>query len=92
MQVDGSFRNFLLSRRGKETGQDFISWDFPGSSVVKTASKAEGMGSIPGWQTKIPHAVQHGQKMFKKVIPGSPVVRTLNFHCREHWFHPWLRN
>ena len=31
--------------------------DFPGSTVVKTSpSNAGGMGSIPCWVTKIPHA------------------------------------
>ena len=92
LKVDGSFRNFLLSRRGKEGGQDFISWDFPGGPVVKTASNAEGVGSIPGWQTKIPHAMQHGQKMFKKESLAVQWLGLLSFYCREHWFHPLLRN
>ena len=30
------------------------------------ASTAEGMGSIPGQGTKIPHATQHDQKKKKK--------------------------
>ena len=31
--------------------------DFPGSPVVKTLlSNPGGVGSIPGWATKIPHA------------------------------------
>ena len=30
------------------------------------ASNARSAGSIPGWGTKIPHAVQHGQKKKKK--------------------------
>ena len=37
--------------------------------MVKTLhSNAGGTGSIPGWRTKIPHAVQCGQikKSFKK--------------------------
>ena len=25
-------------------------------------------------------------------FPGSPVVRTLGFHCRGHRFHPWSGN
>ena len=34
---------------------------FPGSPVIWTpTSTAEGMGSIPGWRTKIPHAMRHG--------------------------------
>ena len=34
-----------------------ISWDFPGSPVVKTLPyNAEGVGSIPGQGVKIPHS------------------------------------
>ena len=34
-------------------------WDFPGVPVVRThAANAQGLGSIPGWRTKIPHAKQ----------------------------------
>ena len=42
--------------------------DFPGSPVVKTLhlSNAGGTGFIPGWRTKIPHAVQHSQKKERK--------------------------
>ena len=33
-------------------------WDFPGGPVVKNPpSKAGDMGSVPGWGTKIVHAV-----------------------------------
>ena len=36
--------------------------DFPGSSVVKIcASNAGGMGLIPGWGTKISHALWQSQ-------------------------------
>ena len=31
----------------------------------------EGMGSIPGWGTKIPQAAQRGQKKKKKKIAGK---------------------
>ena len=41
--------------------------DFPGGPVVKTPHfQGRGMGSIPGQGTKIPHAMQHGQKTLKK--------------------------
>ena len=41
--------------------------DFPGGPVVKTLpSNAGGVGSIPGWGTKIPHAVGCSQKLKKK--------------------------
>ena len=36
------------------------------------ASTAGGMGSIPGWGTKIPHAAQSSQKQTKKKINGNP--------------------
>ena len=37
--------------------------DFPGSPVVKTPSfHWRGVGSIPGWETKIPHAARCRQK------------------------------
>ena len=37
--------------------------DFPGSPlVIVCASTAEGVGSIPGWGTKILHAVWCGRK------------------------------
>ena len=33
-------------------------WDFPGGPVDKPcASNSWGVGSIPGWGTKIPHAM-----------------------------------
>ena len=38
--------------------------DFPGGPMVKIlhcTSSAVGVGSVPGWVTKIPHAVQCGQ-------------------------------
>ena len=38
--------------------------DFPGSLVVKTpSSNAGGAGSIPGWGTKVPCAMECGQKL-----------------------------
>ena len=39
--------------------------DFPGGPVVKTPClQAGGKGLIPGQGTKIPHAMQYGQKNF----------------------------
>ena len=43
----------------------------PGTSLAVQwlrlcASTAGGMGSIPGWGTKIPHAAQYGQKEKRK--------------------------
>ena len=40
--------------------------EFPGSPVVWTLYfHCEGVGSIPRWGTKIPQAVQCGQKFLK---------------------------
>ena len=49
--------------------------DVPGSPVVKTrASNAGGAGSIPGQGTKIPHAVQLGQKKERHMqVAGGPM-------------------
>ena len=38
------------------------------------ASIAGGMGSIPGWGTKIPHAVGHGQKNKRVHIIYKPIL------------------
>ena len=38
-------------------------------------SNAEGVGSIPGWGTKIPHATQWGQKKKKPKETISKVKR-----------------
>ena len=41
--------------------------EFPGSPVVRTQRfHCHGLGSIPGWGTKIPEAAQNGQKKKKK--------------------------
>ena len=41
--------------------------DFPGSPVVKSPPcSAGGVGSIPGLETKIPHAMWFGKKKKKK--------------------------
>ena len=36
---------------------------------------------------------KRGRRGVKKInFPGGPAVKTPHFHCRAHWFHPWLRN
>ena len=38
--------------------------DFPGGSVIKASCcQCRGVGSIPGWGTKTPHALGHSQKI-----------------------------
>ena len=49
------------------------------------ASTTGGLGLIPGWGAKIPHAVQHGQKKkknLKKTSENREVksIRTLHQH------------
>lgn len=49
--------------------------EFPGSPVVKThTSNAGDKGSIPRQGTKIPYAMQYGQK--KKQTPGTKSLCT----------------
>ena len=46
--------------------------DSPGGPVAKTApSNAGGVGSIPGWATKIPQAMWCGKKVFLKKFFGN---------------------
>ena len=53
-------------------------WDFPGGSVVKTPPFL-----IPGWGTKIPHAMWCGQKVKKKKQKYQPLLRTfLKTYCK----------
>ena len=41
----------------------FQSRDCPDGPVVMTLpSNARGVGSVPGWGTKIPHATEYSQK------------------------------
>ena len=54
----------------------YLSWDFPGGPVVKNPpSNARDAGSIPGWGTKIPHAV--GQ-----LSPHAATTETKHFRAR----------
>ena len=51
------FQINVIKRRLQINKQREDCRDLPGGSVVKTSpSKAGGVGSIPGWGTKIPHA------------------------------------
>ena len=52
-------------------------------------SKAGGVVLIPGLETKIPHAPQHGQKLKKKkYFPAGPVAKTLHSQCMGPGFDP----
>ena len=72
--------------------------DSPGGPVVRTLRfHCQGLGSIPGWGTKIPKATWHGQKIEKKTpkcitltsahvaFPLClPLIRTLMITFRTH--------
>ena len=43
--------------------------EFPGGSVVKAPGfTAGGVGSIPGWGTKIPYTAWHGKKKKSEIL------------------------
>ena len=49
----------------------------PGGPVIKNLlSNAEGVGSIPGWGTRIPHAMWCSQKTFFLKVALSRVPKT----------------
>ena len=44
-------------------GKRYTFGEFAGGPVVRTLCfTAKGVGSVPGWGTKIPQAMKHGQK------------------------------
>ena len=50
-------------------------WGFPGGPLVKNPPwNAEGMGSIFGWETKIPYALWRGQKKKKKTAQEKELI------------------
>ena len=77
---------------------DWVIFTLFGTSLVFQwlrcyTSKAGGMVSIPGLETKIPHAPQYGQKIFlKKYFPAGPVSKTLHSQCMGPGFDPWSGN
>ena len=47
-------------------------WDFPGSPVVKTALPVQGgVGSIPGWRTKIPYTCGTAKTDFENKLKNK---------------------
>ena len=57
--------------------------DFPGNTVVKTLPfNAGGVGSIPGWGTKIPCVTRHGQIFFFFFFFKVP-IKLIDRSC--HW-------
>ena len=46
-----------------ECNKEKIQGDFPAGPLVKTwPSNAGGVGSVPGWEAKIPHACEHAKR------------------------------
>ena len=57
----------------KEEKKKGIYWDLPNGRVVKTPPSNAGFtGSVPGWGTKILHAVQCGKNKQKKCMLTTP--------------------
>ena len=56
--ISGASTVFVVVLMVKSDFEKYITWDFPGSPVVKNPpSNAEDVGLIPGQETKIPHAM-----------------------------------
>ena len=61
-------------------------WDFPGNQWLRLcASIAGGVGSIPGWGTKILHGVWHGAYPPSKIKTPKTWVIWLSFLTQD-WF------
>ena len=88
----------LQSMGYQRVGHDWVIFTLFGTSLVFQwlscyTSKAGGMASIPGLETKIPHAPQYGQKIFfLKYFPAGPVAKTLHSQCMGPGFDPWSGN
>ena len=55
-----------------------LDWDFPGAPVVKTSpSNARGVGSIPNWGAKTPHALQPTNQNMKQKPYCNKLIKTL---------------
>ena len=65
-------------KKSEEIKKHLETGDIPGGPVVKTLHfTAGGAGLTPGLRTKIPHAVQHGQKIKNKRVRG-PLLSSLS--------------
>ena len=55
-----------------------LDWDFPGAPVVKTSpSNARGVGSIPNWGAKTPHALQPTNQNMKQKPYCNKLIKIL---------------
>ena len=63
-------QQFIVSSyNGYKSALKRMNRDFPGGPVVTTPLfNAGGVGSIPGQGTKIPHAMQCGQKKKREIM------------------------
>ena len=69
--ICGKVKVFLCSPRSIMTLKSLQRGDFSSSPVVKTSpSNAGGVGSIPGWGTKIPNAVWMQPSKKKSLLKG----------------------
>ena len=61
-----------LARYSSHHFRTVDAWDFPGGPVVKNLpSNTEDTGSIPGWETMIPHAVGQLSPCTSTMEPGA---------------------
>ena len=74
-------------------------WDHPNSWNQLCLKPADSMISLFTWADQFPIlqktvtlglSASWNKKGHNWDFPGSPVVRTLSFHCRGHKFNPWL--
>ena len=69
--------------------------DFPGGPVVKTSpSNAGGVGSIPGWGARVPHALQPKDQNIKQKQYCNKFNKTLKMvHIKKKILGlPWWRS
>ena len=66
-----------------------IFWDFPRGPVVKLRLHASNAaGSMPGWGTKIPYAMQHSPKEKKKKKSHIFQLKAAQWHMSHPLYLP----
>ena len=79
--MQAGFDYLTLFKKQKQTP---ILETFPGGSVVKNPPcNAGDMGSIPGWGTKIPHAME-------QISPQATSTETVSASTEDPACHSWV--
>ena len=65
--------------------------------VIKSSLVAQTVKNLPEMQETWVQSLVREEPLEKgmahaREFPGSPMVRTLCFHCRKHRFYPWSGN